>query len=109
MGTAHLQADIGTVIVQVTFWVSLLFPVVIGRWVWKWWAAQDRTMGWLLMSMEILLTAAFLVPVLRMLLGIPLASTGFGWFSLAVVAAIPLRTIWLGVMIWRIQRKGQQP
>jgi hypothetical protein len=55
------------------------------------------------MSIDGLLTLAFVPAVLQIYLGVH--SAWFEWFTLAVVACIPIRTALLGWAIWRLQRK----
>lgn len=103
MGAARLQADILAVIVQAAFWTSLAF-IPAASLIWPWWRTP---LGRALVSMDVLIVLAFLPAVLRRVAGIPASSAGFAWFNLGVLALVPLRTVWLAVIIWRIQRGGR--
>lgn len=100
MGAAHLQADIVGVIVQVTFWTSALFVPAVSTF-WPWWT---HLYGRAAISIDVLLAAAFLPAELRRLFGISVTSPAFEWFTIGVLACIPLRTTWLAWSIWKIQR-----
>ena len=106
MGTGRLQADLGDVIIQVSFWTSALFPWLIGRFVWRWWKADDRLYGIALMSLDLLLAAAFLLPVAELDFSVR-PTQAWQWASIAVVALIPARTWLLGWTLYRIQSAGR--
>src|SRR5262249_7944070 len=91
---SRLQADVLTVIWHVAFFSTLAFVVVVSR-AWKWWRHQ---FGRALMSVNFLLTLAFLPGELALAFHVMLSA----WVSIAVVAAIPLRTAWLATAIIRI-------
>lgn len=104
MSAARLQADIAIIIVHAAFWTSLLFIPAVSA-CWPWWKHQ---FGRAVISVDVLLAAAFLPAELRLMFGIPAASPAFGWFTLAVLACIPLRTLWLAVAVYRMQRTGKE-
>jgi hypothetical protein len=99
---APYQADIISVIVDASFWTSALFVPVVSAY-WAWW---KHPYGRAAMSIDILLALAFLPGELRRVFGISVSSTGFGWFEIVVLGLIPVRTAWLALSIWRLQREG---
>ena len=100
MGT-RLQADVTDAVVQVTFWTSLLFTCLLG-WVWPWWR---HWFGRAVLSLEALLVIAFAPAIVHLLEPAVALRSWFTWTSIAAFGLIPVRTVALFAVIWRIQRE----
>lgn len=99
MSQAVLQNDIFNVVVQLAFWVSVVFPIIL-RLYWPW---NKLVLGRAMVALDILVAGALLPSIAHRLLGITLGMTGTAWFDVAVIALIPVRTVWLGITLFRIQ------
>lgn len=99
MGTALLQAEILGVIVDCSFWASALFVPAVSLF-WPWWR---HPYGRAAMSVDVLLALAFLPAELQRLFAFAMPGA-FGWFEIAVLGLIPVRTAWLAWQVWKLQR-----
>lgn len=97
----RLQGDLAVAVVHATFWTTLLFIPGVSAF-WPWWRHQ---FGVALMSVNVLLVLAFLPAELGLLFGV--ADSWLTWFAIGVFALIPARTVWLALVIFRVQRAGK--
>lgn len=100
MTQEQLLAEVGGVLANVTFFTSLLFPVVTAFF-WPWWASA---WGRNIVSLELGIAVTLLPAVLYRDFGTD--SLALRWVQVAALATVPLIVIWRVVMIWRAQRAG---
>lgn len=100
MTQEQLLIDAGAVLANVTFFVSLLFPVVTAFY-WRWW---DSAWGRNIVSLELGIAVTLLPAVLFRDFGID--SLALRWVQVTALATVPLIVAWRVVMIWLAQRSG---
>jgi hypothetical protein len=101
MGTLQLQDKILGILILITFWTSAVFIPSVSTY-WAWWR---HWYGKAAIAIDVLLTGVLLPSALRLMFHINIASVDYGWFTIMVFALIPVRTVWLAVTIWQIQRE----
>jgi hypothetical protein len=96
----HLASEC---VVQAAFWSALGFIAwytLLASW-WKY------SIGRALVALDSAIMLATLPTVLGLLFGAHLvAGEFFQWLTVCAFGAIPLVTVWRGVIVWRIQRRA---
>lgn len=100
MTQAQFLADAGAVLANVTFGVSLAFPLVTAVF-WRWWASW---WGRNIVALELGIAVTLLPAVLYRDFGVD--SLVLRWVQVAALGTVPLIVAWRAVMIWRTQRSG---
>ena len=101
MNAQVLQADIADAVVQITFWTSFLFVPLVSFF-WRWWR---NWFGRAIVAIDILLTVAFAPTVLRIYIPAIQDEAWFTWLAIGAFGLIPVRTIVLTYVMWRVQRE----
>lgn len=90
--------------VGVTFWVCLLWPLVV-RTFWAW---NRSEWGWNMALKTEMLAVATLPVILHREFGV---QPGYPllWVAVVGITVIPLVVLWRTWLIWRTQRRGEDP
>lgn len=97
--------DLGVILVQVTFWVCVVFIISTSIF-WPWWKTD---LGWTIILKTACLGAILLPPNLTLIFGINTTSFFWRWESVATFAGIAMTIIWRGIVIWLLQRRDPPP
>lgn len=100
MGQALALADAFSIIVVVTFWVCLVFPVITGLF-WKWWQTD---FGWSYQAKVILLSLVLSGPAVHRMFGVPLDSVGYLWYLVISFGLVTPVLFWRMWVLWSTQR-----
>lgn len=98
MTQEQFLADAGNALENLTFFVSLLFPLVTAFF-WPWW---ESSWGRNIVSLELGIAVTLLPGVLFRDFGVN--DLALHWVQLLALATVPLIVVWRVVMIWRTQR-----
>ena len=103
MSQAQVLTDATEIILTVIFWVTLLFPLVVGTF-WRWWLTSfGNSYIW-----KVILIAVVTSPTaLHEILGVNSGALWFSWYTTLALALIPPVIIWRGWILWREQREGK--
>ena len=101
-----LQAQVAAVIVQVIFYSGFAAPAVMAAF-WPWWRSE---LGWSIVAKTLCLSLALLGAMLESWFG-PAdfeRSAVLQWFTLTMLAAIPVIVWWRVWVIFKAQREGSK-
>ena len=101
-----VRAQITHVIIQVIFYSGLLTPLVMATF-WRWWQTE---LGWSIVAKTLCLSASLLMVMLTYWFGPTdfLRSAGLQWFTVVMLAAIPVILWWRVWVIFKTQRDGSK-
>jgi len=99
----RVQADVTDIVIQATFWSGLVFVLLIGR-AWPWWR---HWYGRAAITVDMLLTLAFLGAVVRLTFGLRPAGW-MTWLGLSALGLVPLRTVALAATVIWLQVKARR-
>lgn len=103
MSQAEFLRDAAPVVVQAAFWSALAFIAWYTIWA-KWWR---YSVGRAIVAMDSAIALATFPTTLGLIFGASvIASSFYTWLTVAAFAAIPVITIYRGVIVWRIQRRA---
>jgi hypothetical protein len=101
MTEVRLQADMIDVAVELAFWISLLLPFFLLTF-WSWY---KESWGRWMVTLDLLVSLALLPAIIHDIFNVKLHLGWLGWFDVAVILCIPVRTCFMSVAIYRLQRK----
>ncbi len=105
MTQAELLAEIGTVLVHVTFWVSAAYIAGVSTF-WPWWKTD---LGWTIVLEAAAIMVVLLPFELHALFGLDPGGLAFTWLRLAAFAAVPVILVWRFVVTLVIQLLDPPP
>jgi hypothetical protein len=103
-GVDGLEIRVSQIEIQAIFYSGLAAPIVMGLF-WRWWRSE---LGWSIIAKTLALSLALLGAMLIYWFG-PVSvgrSEGMQWFTLVMLAAIPVIIWWRVLVIWKTQRYG---
>jgi hypothetical protein len=100
MTQAQLLTDVGQWLLNLTFAVSVLFPVLASLF-WPWW---DSWWGVNIITLEACIAATLLPSVLYADFGVD--NYVLRWVQVTSLGLVAAVIVWRGVLIWRTQRRG---
>lgn len=103
MSEAQFLHDASEVVIQAAFWSALSFIAWYSLW-----APWYRTpVGRAIVALDSAIALACFPTVLGLIFGASvIASPWFAWLTVAAFAAIPVITVYRGVIVFRIQRRA---
>lgn len=99
-----LELQVSRIIIQVIFYSGIAAPAVLAAF-WPWWRSE---LGWSIVAKTLALSLALLGSMLMYWLG-PASvarSPVVQWFTLVMLAAVPVIIWWRVWVIWKTQRDG---
>lgn len=99
-----LEVQVSQIIIQVIFYSGIAAPIVLGLF-WKWWRSE---LGWSIVAKTLALSLALTGTMLIYWFG-PTGvarSDAMQWFTLVMLAAVPVILWWRVWVIWKTQRSG---
>lgn len=103
MTTTEFLSDYTVVVINVIFWASLIFPLVI-RLIWPW---HRSDWGRNIVFLDLTLACTLLASVVKRDWGLPYDSlVFFEWFQTISLSAVPLILAQRTWIIWKTQRSG---
>lgn len=99
----QLQSQVTQVIIQMIFWSGIIAPLVM-RTFWPW---ERSELGWSIVAKTLALSLALLMTVLAYYFGPAfLHYAVLTWFSIIMLAAVPVILWWRVWVIYKNQRDG---
>ncbi len=105
MGQVLFLADLINTIILVVWWESVLFFMILPTF-FRWW---QSILGKAVASLEILLLIGFTPGAVHRMLGVPITSRFYLWFTVAELSLIAVRLPWLLWVLFRLQTEGMKP
>ena len=100
-----LQQQITLVVIQVIFYSGIAVPAVMATF-WPWWRSK---LGWSIVAKTLCLSMALLRSMLIYWLGPAVADSAFRkWFTVVMLAAVPVILWWRVQVIFETQRDGSR-
>lgn len=102
MTQSHVLGIVQNWDIYAAFIIPLLFPVAIA-YIWPWWKDE---LGWTMVLVDLLLSAALLPSFLHRALGVPINTYVFQWIVVISVGLIPIVIIWRTIVVFKTQKQA---